>query len=292
MDPAFRLDRLTKRFGDHLAVDDVSITVEPGEVVGLIGANGSGKTTTMRLLLGHIWPTSGLAEIGGGEVSESVARLGVGFLPDDPPLDDSWTVRQQLDWWERLRGPAPRREMFEHRLELDRRKKIGELSRGNRQKVALAMALMHLPSLIVLDEPATGLDPLVRRELWAVLRGEAHRGAAVFLSSHVLADVEHVCDRVVVLREGAVVFDGAVDTLLAGATRTLRAEFAAPVDPGEFAALPGVEAVDWHGAELVVTFAGSVDPIIKVLAEHEVTGLTATGPSLEGSFADLNRVPA
>jgi ABC-2 type transport system ATP-binding protein len=290
MAPAFELDHLTKAFGDHVAVDDVSIVVQPGEMVGLIGANGSGKTTTMRMLLGHLWPTAGSARIDGLEVDEPVARLGVGFLPDDPPLDDRWTVRQQLDWWERLRGPGPRREMLEHRLELDRHKRIGELSRGNRQKVGVTMALMHLPSLIVLDEPATGLDPIVRRELWALLRSEAERGATVFLSSHVLADVEHACDRVVVLREGSVVFDGAVETLLAGAARRLRVEFAASVDPAMFTALPGVEEVDWHGSELEITFTGSIDPIIKTVAEREVVDLVTSKPTLEGSFAHLNRV--
>ena len=290
MAPVFELDHLTKRFGGHVAVDDVSITVEPGEVVGLIGVNGSGKTTTMRMLLGHIWPSSGAARIDGSEVTEPVARVGVGFLPDDPPLDDRWTVRQQLDWWERLRGPAPGRVPLEQRLALDRHKRIGELSRGNRQKVGLAMALMHRPSLIVLDEPATGLDPLVRRELWALLRDEADRGATVFLSSHVLADVEHACDRVVVLREGSVVFDGAVETLLADATRTIRVEFGSPVDPGAFSIVPGVGELDWHGAEMVITFSGSVDPLIKALAHHDVVELSTSKPTLEGSFAHLNRV--
>ena len=290
MAPAFELEHLTKRFGEHVAVDDLSLTVEPGEIVGLIGANGSGKTTTMRMLLGHLWPTAGTARINGLEVDEPVARLGVGFLPDDPPLDDRWTVRRQLDWWERLRGPAPRREMLEHRLGLDRHKRIGALSRGNRQKVGVAMALMHLPSLIVLDEPATGLDPLVRRALWAMLRDEAERGATVFLSSHVLADVEHACDRVVVLRDGSAVFDGAVDDLLADAVRTIRVELAAPAGPEVVSTVPGVEGVEWDGRALVVRFTGSIDPVIKALAEHEVLDLVTSKPTLEGSFAHLNRV--
>lgn len=289
---AFELDHVTKRFGDHVAVDDVSITVDPGEIVGLIGANGSGKTTTMRMLLGHLWPTSGVARIDGLAVDEPVARLGVGFLPDDPPLDDRWTVRQQLDWWERLRGSAPRRGLLERRLGLDRHKRIGELSRGNRQKVGVVMALMHAPALVVLDEPATGLDPLVRRKLWALLREEAERGATVFLSSHVLADVEHACDRVVVLRDGSIVFDGGVGELLADAARTIRVELAAPVDPGVFSALAGVDEVDWHGTEVVIRFTGAVDPIIKALADLDVVELETSRPTLEGSFAHLNRVPA
>lgn len=289
---AFELDHVTKRFGDHVAVDDVSITVDPGEIVGLIGANGSGKTTTMRMLLGHLWPTSGVARIDGLAVDEPVARLGVGFLPDDPPLDDRWTVRQQLDWWERLRGSAPRRGVLERRLGLDRHKRIGELSRGNRQKVGVVMALMHAPALVVLDEPATGLDPLVRRKLWALLREEAERGATVFLSSHVLADVEHACDRVVVLRDGSIVFDGGVGELLADAARTIRVELAAPVDPGVFSALAGVDEVDWHGTEVVIRFTGAVDPIIKALADLDVVELETSRPTLEGSFAHLNRVPA
>lgn len=289
MATAFELEHLTKRFGDHVAVDDVSARVEPGELVGLIGANGSGKTTTMRMLLGHIRPTSGRATIGGVDATRPAARLGVGFLPDDPPLDDRWTVDQQLDWWERLRGPGPRREMLENRLDLDRHKPIGALSRGNRQKVGIAMALMHVPSLIVMDEPATGLDPLVRRELWALLRMEADRGATVFLSSHVLADVEHACDRVIVLRDGAVAFDGPVPTLLAEATRTIEAEFGSPVDPGEFSMLPGVEEVRWHDGRITITYSGPVAPIIDVIAAHDAIDLVTTQRTLEGSFAHLNR---
>ncbi|MEO0493791.1 MAG: ABC transporter ATP-binding protein [Actinomycetota bacterium] len=285
----FELEHLTKRFGEHVAVDDVSASAEPGEVVGLIGANGSGKTTTMRMLLGHIRPSSGRAWIEGNELSRPAARVGVGFLPDDPPLDDRWSVARQLDWWERLRGPAPRRESIEHRLGLDRHKTIGELSRGNRQKVGIAMALMHVPSLIVLDEPATGLDPLVRQELWALLRFEADRGATVLFSSHVLNDVEHACDRVIVLRDGGVAFDGAVDALLADATRTIEVDFAAPVDPGVFTTLAGVDEVHWDDRRLTITFSGPADPVVKALARHEVIEVTASRPTLEGSFAHLNR---
>lgn len=286
--PILELEELTKRFGTFTAVDSVSLEVASGEVVGLIGANGSGKTTTMRMLLGLIRPSSGRARIGGREVGAVAAREGVGYLPDDPPLDDRWTIRQQLDWWEDLRGPAPRREELETALSVETEKKIGDLSRGNRQKAAITMALMHDPRLVVMDEPATGLDPLVRHDLWDALRGAVDRGAAVFVSSHVLGDIETVSDRVVVLHHGQAIYDGSVADLARTSRRTVTIDFAGAVDRAAFAALDGVEVVVVEGSQVVLSVAGSLDRIVKAAARFEVVDFTSSGASLEGGFVDLS----
>lgn len=257
-------------------------------MVGLIGANGSGKTTTMRMLLGLIRPTSGRARIGGLEVADAAARAGVGYLPDDPPLEDRWTIAQQLDWWEAVRGPAAGRVDLERALRVETEKRVGELSRGNRQKAAITMALMHDPRLVVMDEPATGLDPLVRRDLWRAVRAAADRGAAVFVSSHVLGDIEHVCDRVVVLRDGATVFDGALDELARSSRRRVAIEFAGPVPSDGFAALPGVAVVSASGPHLELEVTGPLDPVVKAAAAFDVVDFSTTQSTLEGGFVDLN----
>ena len=286
--PILELDELTKRFGDFTAVDRVSLSVGAGEVVGLIGANGSGKTTTMRMLLGLIRPTSGRARIAGGDVAHASVREGVGYLPDDPPLEERWTIGEQLDWWESVRGSAPRRAEIEAALRVESGKRIAELSRGNRQKAAITMALMHEPRLVVMDEPATGLDPLVRRDLWSTLRGAADRGAAVFVSSHVLGDIEHVCDRVVVLRDGKAVFDGAVDELARSSRRVVSIEFGQTVAPAAFADLPGVVGVVADGLRLDIEVTGSIDALVKVAAGFEVVDFSTSQATLEGGFVNLS----
>jgi len=286
--PIFQLDELTKRFGDTTAVDRVSLSVGSGEVVGLIGANGSGKTTTMRMLLGLIRPTSGSARIAGGEVARAVVREGVGYLPDDPPLEERWTVGEQLDWWELVRGPARRRAEIEEVLRVESSKRISDLSRGNRQKAAITLTLMQEPQLIVMDEPATGLDPLVRRDLWAILRAAADRGAAVFVSSHVLGDIEHVCDRVIVLRNGRAVFDGTVDELACSSRRIVSIEFGQAAPRAVFADLPGVIDVMVHGSRLDIEVMGSIDGLVKAAAGFEVVEFSTAQPTLEGGFVTLS----
>jgi ABC-2 type transport system ATP-binding protein len=269
-------------------VDGVSLSVDRGEIVGLIGANGSGKTTTMRMLLGLIRPTAGSARIAGGDVARAAVRDGVGYLPDDPPLDERWTVGEQLDWWESVRGPARRRADIEGVLGVESNKRISELSRGNRQKVAITLTLMHDPQLIVMDEPATGLDPLVRRELWAALRAAADRGAAVFVSSHVLGDIEHVCDRVVVLREGRAVFDGPVDELARSSRRIVSIEFGHAAPRAAFAGLPGVVGVLADNSRLDIEVVGPIDVLVKAAADFEVVDFSTSQATLESGFVTLN----
>ena len=173
-------------------------------------------------------------------------------------------------------------------LGVESNKRISELSRGNRQKVAITLTLMHDPQLIVMDEPATGLDPLVRRELWAALRAAADRGAAVFVSSHVLGDIEHVCDRVVVLREGRAVFDGPVGELARSSRRIVSIEFGHAAPRAVFAELPGVVGVLADNSRLDIEVVGPIDALVKAAADFEVVDFSTSQATLEGGFVTLN----
>ncbi len=266
-------------------------------MVGLIGPNGSGKTTTMRLLVDLIRPTAGTARVRGldcrGEGVE--VRRRVGSLPGDHALDRQWTARRQLRWFAALRGAgADRIEALAERLDLTLDRAVGELSTGNRQKVGLVQAFMHGPEVVVLDEPAAGLDPVIRRRLWELLRETAASGRTVFLSSHVLGDVEEVCDRVAILRDGSLVVEDDVPSLLDRRGRSMRITFAAPVDPAPFAALAGVGEVHADGPTLSLHVAGPVEPVLAAAVAQPTPGidLVSTARSLEDEFLSSVAGPA
>ncbi|MEM9655287.1 MAG: ABC transporter ATP-binding protein, partial [Actinomycetota bacterium] len=199
-------DGLSKRYGEVVGVADLDLAIQPGEVFGFIGPNGSGKTTTIRLLLDFIRPTSGTAAIFGLDSHRSSleTRRRLGYVPGDLTLFDRLTADDLFTWLGRLRvrhDPGHAAELAD-RLMLDPSRKIGDLSTGNRQKVGLVQAFMHRPELLVLDEPTSGLDPIVRRSFQELVAEVAAEGATVFLSSHVLNEVEDVCDRVAMITDG------------------------------------------------------------------------------------------
>jgi ABC-2 type transport system ATP-binding protein len=190
--PFIVCERVTKRFATVTAVSGLSLQVRAGQVVGFLGPNGAGKTTTMRMLTGALRPTSGACGVLGGSLARDVTlRRRVGYLPGDLRLDPAMTGAQVLAWFGRLRGglDAARVDNLAHRLGLDLSRPFGTLSKGNRQKVGIIQALAHDPDVLILDEPTTGLDPLVQREFLALVRAAAGRGAAVLFSSHVLPEV-------------------------------------------------------------------------------------------------------
>ena len=281
---------LTKRYGKHEALTDLDLRVRAGEVLGFIGPNGAGKTTTIRLLLDLIRPTSGTARVLGLDARRDgvEVRRRVGYLPGDLALYEDMTAAQQLAYLARLRGrpeldPRPLAE----RLSLDLDRPIRALSRGNKQKVGLVQAFMHDPELLILDEPTTGLDPLIQHE-FAAMVGEARaRGRTVFLSSHVLSDVERLADRVGLLRDGRLVLVDDVGALKARVSRRLDLRFAQAPPPGAFDGLPGVRAVEQAGEHVTLTLGGPVDAVLKRAAQFEVLTLTSREPDLEDIFLDL-----
>jgi len=288
VEAVIRLEGLTKSYGKNRGVAGLDLEVYAGEVFGYLGPNGAGKTTTIRLLLDLIRPTSGRALVLGSEprAGGPALRRRIGYLAGDPALYRKMTGRQLLTYLGHLRalpglGPA---ETLAERLELDLTRPIGDLSRGNRQKVAVVQALMHSPQLLVLDEPTSGLDPLMQREFYRLVAEAKAEGRTVFLSSHVLGEVERIADRVGIVREGRLVVVEGLEALKAKALRRLEIHFAAPVPREEFASLPGVQDVAVEGNVLTCTAVGSVDRLLKAAARYEVTNLVTREADLEELF--------
>jgi ABC-2 type transport system ATP-binding protein len=293
MTPAIRTDALTKRYGRTLALDGLTMAVERGEVFGVLGPNGAGKTTTIRLLLDLIRPTAGRAAIMGYDCQAAslAARAQVGYLPGDLRLYDALTPREHVKLAARLRRTPPDwgwvHELAERLgLELDR--KTGALSRGNKQKVGILLALFPRPPVLILDEPTSGLDPLVQHALHELLVEEARRGAAVFFSSHVMAEVERVCHRVAVLHRGRLMRIDTVEGLRARAIRRVRVRFDGAAPPrSAFDSLPGITVRRFDGAEAEFEVRGDFDQLVKALAQGHVADLVAELPPLEDIIVQM-----
>jgi ABC-2 type transport system ATP-binding protein len=289
--PAVATDRLTKRFGRLVAVDGLSLQVHPGEVVGFLGPNGAGKTTTIRLLLGFLRPTAGRCQVLGGSLASQVGlRRRVGYLPGDLKVDPAITGAQLFAWFGRLRGRLDRARVAElcQRLNLDPSRRFGALSKGNRQKVGLVQAFQHDPDVLLLDEPTTGLDPLVQREFLRLVGEAAARGAAVLFSSHVLPEVERAAHRIAIIREGRLVTVATVEELLDRARHRLELRYAQPPPPGFLDRVPGATVDELDGRAALVTVDGPVGPALRAAAE--VGGLqrvTSVGDDLEDLFVSL-----
>jgi ABC-2 type transport system ATP-binding protein len=291
--PAIQAEGLTKSYGSSRGVVDLAFEVERGEVFGYLGPNGAGKTTTIRLLLDLIRPTRGRASVLGLDARrDSVeVRRHVGYVPGELALYPRLTGREHLSFYASLRGGVDPRAVDDlvERLDLDLDRPVADLSKGNRQKIALAQALMHRPELLVLDEPTSGLDPLVQQEFYRLVRERTAAGGTVLLSSHVLSEVEHVADRVAIVREGRLVVVEDVADLKARAVRRLVVHFAAPVAAEPFASLPGVRSVEADGIALRFEVEGSLDTLVKAIAAHEVVDVVSHEPDLEEIFLSYYR---
>ena len=288
MEHAIDCEGLTKRFGALPAVDDLSFTVDHGEIVGFLGPNGAGKTTTIRMLLDLVRPTSGRVTVLGSNPRRARASLRgrIGYVPGDLALYDKLTGLQLIELFASLRGiddVAPFVELAA-RFDVALGRRIGTLSRGNRQKLGVVQAFAPQPELLVLDEPTSGLDPIVQREFRTLVREAADRGAAVLLSSHVLAEVQRVADRVAILRAGHLVTVEPVHELEAKALRVIEIRFAAPVAAEEFAALPGVRGVTVEGDLLRASIVGSADALVKAAARYHVESIAGHEADLEDVF--------
>ncbi len=287
--PTIETERLTKRYENHRGIEDVTATVETGEVFGLLGPNGAGKTTLIRTLLDLLHPTSGSARLFGLDSRrDSVAiRARLGNLPGDfsygPP---SLTGREILTLFAQMRkvkglGNA---EQLAERFRADLDRPIGQLSRGNRQKIGLLQALFHDPELLIFDEPTSGLDPLMQEEFLALVTELRERGKTVLLSSHDLDEAERVCDRVGLIRDGRLITVERVADMVGRSYRHVALAFSEPVDAAEFAALPGVSDVASQDGQITFKAAGNLDPIVKTAARHAVRDMQLTHPTLEEVF--------
>ncbi len=288
MTAIIKTEKLTKYYGSHRGIVDVDLEVEKGEVFGFLGPNGAGKTTTIRLLLDLIRPTSGRAWVFGIESSADPVAIHkrIGYLPGEFALYDRLTGGQTLEYFGNLRGGVDRayQAQLVQRLELDPSRRFREYSKGNKQKVGLVAALQHKPELLLLDEPTSGLDPLVQQTFFTIMREQVKDGATVFLSSHILSEVEKNCDRVAIIREGQLVQVGRVDALrdLAHHQVELRFEGKPPTD--EFKKLKGVSDVVAEDHLLRLRVQGSITPVVQAAARLGVVDFLSREPSLEETF--------
>lgn len=278
---------LSKFYGNSRGVEGLSFNVEGGTVFGFLGPNGAGKTTTIRLLLDLIRPSAGEARVLGHDVNrESLAvRRLCGYLPGDLHLPERERAGNLLSHLSRLRGQSCEREIEElsDRLGLDLRRRIGDLSKGNRQKVGIVAAFMHDPQLLILDEPTSGLDPLRQRDVQALIAERASAGRTVFLSSHALEQVEHVAEKVGIIREGRLVAVEQVSALRQRALRRVEVRFAGGV-PAGLDRIHGVSNLTVEGSLVRMDIEGSMDSLIKAVAIHEVRTLSSERPELDEIF--------
>ena len=288
MPSVIRTERLTKTYGSHRGIADVDLEIGQGEVFGFLGPNGAGKTTTIRTLLDLIRPTSGRAFVFDIEstVDPVAIHRRVGYVPGEFALYDRLTGSQTLDYFANLRGGVDRtyQAALVERLDLDTSRRFREYSKGNRQKVGLVAALQHRPELLVLDEPTSGLDPLVQQTFFAILREAVGDGATVFLSSHILSEVEKACDRVAIIRDGRLATVDTVEGLRDLAHHEVELRFADGVPAEAFSGLPGVSEVRVADHTLRMRVAGSIAPVVQAAARYELLDFVSREPSLEETF--------
>ena len=284
--PAIRTAGLTKRYGETVALDALDLAVEPGEVYGYLGPNGAGKTTTIRLLLGLLRPSRGRAELFGVDAwaDPVAAHRRIAYVSAEPNLWPSLTGAETLEFLARVRGGADAayRDVLLERFQLEADKKVRALSHGNHQKVQLVAAFASRADLLVLDEPTGGLDPLMEMAFRETVREAKERCQTVFLSSHILSEVEAVCDRVGILRGGRLVDQGTLAELRHLGAQTVEVTFAGSVPA--LPELPGVGVVAAGENALSFEVTGSVAPLLSALAGKDVVSLRSREPSLEEIF--------
>jgi ABC-2 type transport system ATP-binding protein len=262
--------------------------VNEAEAFGFLGPNGAGKTTMIRTLLDHIRPTSGRATIFGIDTTVDPVSIHrrLGYLPGEFALYDKLTGGQTIEYFANLRGgvDAAYQKDLVARLDVDLSRKFREYSKGNKQKIGLIIALQHRPELLLLDEPTSGLDPLIQQEFYGVIREAKAEGRTVFLSSHILSEVEKTCDRVAIIREGRLVRVDRTDALRDLAHHTVELVFTGPVPTAAFESLPGVSDVVSEDHVLRMRVSGNIAPVVRAAAQYELADFVSREPSLEETF--------
>jgi ABC-2 type transport system ATP-binding protein len=295
--PIIEIEQLTKSYGSHRGIIEIDLEVREGEAFGFLGPNGAGKTTTIRTLLDHLRPTSGRARIFGIETTADPVAIHrrVGYLPGEFVLYDKLTGGQTIGYFANLRGgvdPAYQQDLIA-RLDIDPARRFKEYSKGNKQKIGLVIALQHRPDLLILDEPTSGLDPLVQQTFYEVIREAKAEGRTIFLSSHILSEVEKTCDRVAIIRDGRLARVGEVGSLRDLAHHQVELRFADGVPTAAFEALPGVSEVTVEDHTLRLRVTGSITPVVRAAAGYELLDFVSREPSLEETFlAEYGTPPA
>jgi len=296
MTAVIETEKLTKSYGPHRGIVDVDLQVMEGEAFGFLGPNGAGKTTTIRTLLDHLRPSSGRATIFGIDTTEDPVAIHrrIGYLPGEFVLYDKLTGGDTIDYFANLRGNVDRayQARLIERLDVDPKRKFKEYSKGNKQKIGLVVALQHRPDLLMLDEPTSGLDPLIQQEFFSVIREAKDEGRTIFMSSHILGEVERTCDRVAIIREGRLTRIDRVDALRDMAHHQVELRFAGTAPLAEFEGLAGVSDLVSDDHTLRMRVSGPITPVVKAAARHELVDFVSREPTLEEIFLAEYSTPA
>ena len=280
--------KLTKYYGKQLGIEDVDLEVKRGEVFGYLGPNGAGKTTTIRTLLDFIRPTRGSATVFGLDIRQSSVDIHrrVGYLNGELALYNNMTGEDLLKYLGNLRGGLDWKYVRElaARFQCDLPRRIQGLSMGNKQKLGLLQAFMHIPELLILDEPTNGLDPLMQHEFYDLLTETKKEGRTIFLSSHILPEVEKVCDRVGIIRQGKLVTVETIEALKSHSVRQLEIHFARAIPKEKFSNVQGIRDILVQDKLLTCNVVGSLDALVKAAAQFEVINIISHEPSLEDIF--------
>lgn len=288
--PLIKTIQLSKRYGSstNFAVEDLSLEIYAGEVYGFLGPNGAGKSTSIRMLMNFLQPTSGTAFILDCDVvKDSLGmRQSVGYLSGDFAAYPKLTGEQFLQYLSELQGNGSMKYAHElaKRLRADLHKRMGDLSRGNRQKIGLIQALMHKPKVLILDEPTSGLDPLMQEEFYKLITEAKQRGAAVFMSSHVLSEVQKICDRVGIIREGKLVAERSMNDMMRTAAHTLDISFTGKVPKSALLKVSGLKIQNSEGSSVTVVLQGKLSDLFKVLSLYDVQSIDRRNLDLEEEF--------
>ena len=300
MTAIIQAEKLTKSYGPFRGIVDVDLEVTEGEIFGFLGPNGAGKTTTIRVLLDLIRPTSGRARVFGIDAAADPVAIHrrLGYLPGEWNLYDRLTGAETITYFANLRGGVDRKFVDElvQRLDLDPSRRFREYSKGNKQKVGLITALQHRPELLILDEPTSGLDPLVQQTFNELLFETRADGRTVFLSSHIISEVERTCDRVAIIREGRIVRTDTVEGVRNLAAHEVELRFAEPVAAAPFQAIPGVGNLVEEGRTLRMLVSGPIAPVVRLAGQYDLVDFVSREPSLEevflSEYGTQNHMPA
>ncbi|MBU1118815.1 ABC transporter ATP-binding protein [Patescibacteria group bacterium] len=281
------VQNLKKHFGKVKAIDGISFEVEKGEIFGFLGPNGAGKTTTIRCMMDFIRPSEGNISILDKDAHKDDVWLKkkIGYLSGQVKLYDKWTGRMHIDFVSKLNGKTDIAKELIKKLDFDPNRKTKHLSSGNRQKLGLIMSFMCEPDVLIFDEPTNALDPLLQNTVYDMIADATKRGATVFMSSHNLAEVQRICDRVGIIKEGKMAAIESIVSLKEKRINTVRVLFANKVDPKEFE-IEGVEVNKKFDQELVLQVKGGIDKLVKILAKHTIRDLEVTEATLEDIFLE------
>lgn len=288
--PGIEMIGLSKRYrgSDRLALDNVSLRVMPGEVYGFLGPNGAGKSTTIKLLMNFLQPSGGTAKILGYDiVKDSVKiRKSIGYLSGDMAMYPKMTTGEYFDYMSELQGQFDNsyQKYLIKKLKPEMKKRLGELSRGNKQKVGIIQALMHKPNVIIFDEPTTGLDPLMQEVFYELLREAKQRNATIFVSSHILSEVQKMCDRVGIIRDGKLVGEDNISELAFEATQTFDLEFSGEAPLAALKKIKGAKIISASGHKATIHIHGKLKDLLVVLAKSDITKMDARTLDLEEEF--------